>query len=488
MSWSSIGNFKYMPQLGVAKNTTYFTLALVLQKTLSFIYFYFLSNGISQEPFGRYVFALSYASLFSIFIDLGMTSILIRESSRNPDKANDYLKNIISVKFILSIITIAILVFFIHVSGKPAQVRNLVYLASIIMLFDTFTMSFWGIFRSQQNMFYESTATIFVQIIIFIFGFSALYFTHNIIFIMMALVLASIFNFSYSIFLLKIKLHYSLAPIFNVSVIKHFLILMPAFALSGIFIKIYNASDSVLLGFLSSDTAVGFYAVPTKTITSLAQIIPSAFAAAVFPVFSYYYKNSSENLKKTFLASFSYLIMISIPLTGGLILLIPKILKTIWKPYIGVAETFIIMSFAIPFIFLAFATGYFLLACDRQKNNTFHRGIQAGLSLLMNFLLIPSYSYLGSGITFLIVNIVVFALDMIIVQRALKLKFSDISNILTKSLFACIIMLGIAYILLQYIHFILVIIISAIIYFTLIFIFKAMQLADIKNYFHYARK
>lgn len=473
-----------MSKLGIAKNATYFTSAMILQKILSFVYFYFLSNGISHEPFGRYVFALSYASLFSIFIDLGLTSILIRESSRNPDKANCYLKNIISLKFFLSIIALSALVFFINLSGKANEVKILVYLASIIMLLDTFTISFWGIFRSHQNMFYESTATIFVQIIIFIFGFTALLLTHNIIYIMMALVIASVFNFSYSLILLKIKMKFSIKPEWNMGVIKHFLIILPAFALSGIFIKIYNASDSVLLGFLASEKSVGFFAIPAKTITSLAQIIPSAFAAAIFPVFSNHYKNSLEDLKKTFLKSFTYLVIISLPITGGLIILIPKILSALWKPYVEVAQTFIIMSLAIPFIFLAFATGYLLLACDRQKNNTINRGVQAGFSLFLNFMLIPSYGYFGSGIAFLLANVIVSVLDIIIVRKVIGISFFEVRGILTKSLIACIIMMGTAYILLQYMHFIFVIIISALIYFYLLILQKAIRLDEIKKYLH----
>ena len=473
-----------MAKLGIIKNTTYFTFALILQKILSFIYFYFLSNGILQESFGRYVFALSYASLFSTFIDLGMTAILIRESSRFPEKTNDYLKNIISLKFFLSIVTLVALYIIINISGKPAEVRMLVYLASIIMLFDSFTISFWGVFRSRQNMSYESTATIFVQIIIFVMGFSALIFTKNIIYIMMALVTASAFNFIYSMILLKIKLKFSIKPAWDIKIVKKFLIMLPVFALGGIFIKIYNASDSVLLGFLASDKAVGMYAIPTKTITSLAQIVPSAFAAAIFPVFSEHYKNSFENLKKTFLSAFSYLVMISFPIAGGLIIMAPIILKTIWKPYIEATSTFVVMSFAIPFIFLAFATGYFLIACDKQKNNTINRGIQAGLSLLLNFILIPLYSYLGSGIAFLIVNILVFILDFIYVKKVLNLKFSDIKDVLTKSLFACIIMMGTAYALSFYLHFVFVIIISVLLYFIVLMILKAFKFSEIKKYLH----
>jgi len=470
-----------MAKLGIGKNATYFTSALILQKILSFVYFYFLSNNITHEPFGRYVFALSYTSLFSIFIDLGMTQILIRESSRSLEKANAYLKNIITLKIFLAVITFAVLFVFIVISGKSKEVIYLVSLSSVIMILDAFTISFWAIFRSHQNMFYESTATIFVQIIIFIFGLASLFLTHNIFYIMLALVIASVFNFLYSLILLKTKFHYSIMPSWNIDIIRHFLYLLPVFALGGIFVKIYNASDTVLLGFLSSDASVGLYSVPAKVITSLAQIIPSAFVASIYPVFSEYYKNSKEELKKTFLKSFLYIIIISLPITGGLLILIPKILNALWKSYAEISLTFIIMSFAIPFVFLAFPTGYLLLACDRQKNNTINRGIMAAASLTLNFILIPLYGFLGSGIAFLVVNIIVFVLDMIYVRKAIPLHFSDFSQVLTKSLFACIMMMGAVYAISQKFHFVFAILGGMLVYFALLIFLKAVKIQEMKK-------
>ena len=474
--------YLFMQKRGVAKNTTYFTLALVVQKILSFIYFYLLSANILPDTLGKYVFALSYASLFSIFIDLGLTPILIRESSKNPQKTNTFLKNIIAVKIPLACIVIASLVLFINLTGKPLVTKQLVYLAAIIMSLDAFTMSFWAVFRSFQNLLYESVATILVQIIIFVAGISALFLTKNIIFIILALVAASIFNFLFSVFLLKFKLSFSLKPEWDSSIIKYFLKILPAFALGGIFVKVYNASDAVMLGFFSTDHAVGLYSVPAKTITALSQVIPFALASALFPVFSKNYIESKEKLKINFLTSIEYLIIASFPIAFGLMALIPYIVKNIWPKYIDISTTFIIMSLAIPFIFLSFSTGYLLNATDRQKYNMLNRGIMSILTIVLNFFLIPFYSYLGAGITFLFVNVLVFILDFYRVGNILPLKASDFSAILTKTTLACIIMIGVAYALLQYMHFILVIAICAVVYLGILLLVRAIKFSDIKKY------
>ncbi len=123
--------------------------------------------------------------------------------------------------------------------------------------------------------------------------------------------------------------------------------------MAGIFVKIYNTSDSVLLGYLASDAAVGFFAVPAKVVYALQQVIPAAFAAVIFPAFSYYYACDKKLLVKTFDKAFAYLTIISLPITAGLIILIPQIVTQIWPTYAAVIPTFLVMTLAIPFIFLS---------------------------------------------------------------------------------------------------------------------------------------
>ena len=80
-----------MQKANLAKNTTYYTVALTVQKILAFIYFWLISNSLLPGNLGQYVFALSFSTLFSIFIDLGLSSILTREAAKSKEQANSYL-------------------------------------------------------------------------------------------------------------------------------------------------------------------------------------------------------------------------------------------------------------------------------------------------------------------------------------------------------------------------------------------------------------
>lgn len=465
----------------IAKNTTFYTSSLVIQKMLAFIYFWFISNNLFPDSLGKYVFALSFTTLFSILIDLGLSPILTREAAKSDEKSNKYLKNVLGLKIPLAIITLVLVVLFINITGKPELVKLLVYLASAVMLLDSFTLSFYAIFRAKQNMFYESIGTVIFQIINFTFGIIALKITGDIRYLMFALISASGFNFLFSLILLKWKLNFSLKPTWDKDILKHFLKIAPAFALAGIFVKIYNTSDSVLLGYLADDASVGFFAVPAKVMYALQGIIPGAFAAVIYPAFSNYYVTSKELLRKTFERASAYLIIISIPMAIGLVALSEKVLRVVWPEYIKVDLTFQIMALALPFIFVAFATGSLLNACDRQRNNTINRGIITAASIIINIILIPYLKYLGAGIAFLAVNILLIILDLIWIEKVLKYDKVFLLKLICKSLFAALVMWLILWLVAEWFNLIILIILGTIVYFALMFMLKGLSIKDVRS-------
>lgn len=472
-----------MNKASLAKNTTYYTAALTVQKILAFIYFWLISSSLFPEQLGQYIFALSFTALFSIFIDLGLSPILTREASKSEKQANVYLRNVIGLKIPLAIITLIVAWIIINVTGKSAEMILLVYLASFVMLFDSFSLSFWVIFRARQNLKYESIATILVQLIIFTLGIIALKTTGQIKHLMLALLAASIFNFVLSLSLLKFKLKFSLKPRLDLKIVKYFLKIVPAFALAGIFIKIYNTSDTVLLSYLASDEAVGFFAIPAKVVFGLQQIIPAAFAAVIYPAFSYYYATSKILLEKTFSRAFIYLIIISLPITAGIIVILPQIINLLWPAYQKVIPTFYLMTLAIPFIFLAFPTGYLLNATDHQKNNTINRGLITALAVILNIILIPRLSFLGAGITFLVTNFILLFLDFYWVRKVIQVQVLSLAKVLFKSLVATAIMVIGIISLKAYFHLALIVPLGVGFYFTSLYLLKGFNLAEVTDLF-----
>ena len=92
-----------MTKASITKNAAFMTLASIGQKIISFVYFAIIARNIGEEGTGRYFFALAFTTVFVVFVDLGLTSVLVREAAKTREKIQSYFSTILSVKIILGI-------------------------------------------------------------------------------------------------------------------------------------------------------------------------------------------------------------------------------------------------------------------------------------------------------------------------------------------------------------------------------------------------
>jgi len=262
----------------IAKNTSYYTFALILQKIISFTYFTLIARALGPENLGKYYFAISFTTIFAIFIDLGLANVLIREVAKTKDKAQDLLSSVLVIKIPLAILSLLAVVILINLMGYPELTKHLVYLSVICMILDSFTLTFFSTIRGFHNLFFESIAAIVFQLIVLSFGLTVLHFGMGLRWLMGALVAASVFNFIYSVSLIKFKWRIKLKPVIDPQLIKTIIKITIPFALFAVFQKLYIYLDTVFLSVLAGDRYVGLYQIAFKIIFAL-QFLPMAFMA-----------------------------------------------------------------------------------------------------------------------------------------------------------------------------------------------------------------
>jgi O-antigen/teichoic acid export membrane protein len=99
----------------VAQNTSFLTIASVLQKVISFFYFIFVARMIQVEHTGVYFFAITFTTIFTVVADFGMGPVLTRETARFPDRAQSYFNTVFwTLKFCLEWGVCACCIFFVY--------------------------------------------------------------------------------------------------------------------------------------------------------------------------------------------------------------------------------------------------------------------------------------------------------------------------------------------------------------------------------------
>lgn len=466
----------------IAKNTTYLTAAYIIQKIFSFLYFILIARMIGVEDIGKYVFALSFTTIFSVFIDVGLAPVLIREGAKDFSKVKKYLNNIILVKVVLSTATYLAVIIIINLIGKDPLIKQLVYIAGLIMVLDSFYLSFYAVFRAKQVLKYESIGMIIGQAIIVGTGAVVLLAHLSLHWLIASILAGSVFNFFYAFILLNSKLKIKLNLRYDKDTLKILFKIAAPFAIAGIFARVYGYIDTILLSILVGDKAVGWYSAGYK-ITYALQFIPMAMAAAIFPAMSNYFVSSKELLAKIFEKSIYYLTLIALPITFGVLILAYEFIIAVFG--VEFAPTVLalqILICSLIFNFLGFPLGSLLNACNRQITNTINMGITMVVNIILNLILIPAFgaqAYLGASIAALVSQFILFGLGFYWAGKIIKYNKKFLILGFLKVLTAGALMVLVIAILKPGVNFILLIPIGGIVYFTALYVLRGISKTEV---------
>ena len=464
----------------IAKNTSYLTLALILQKIISFTYFTLLARYVGPASLGKYYLAISFTTIFAIFIDLGFTNVLTREVAKDQAKAERWLGNILALKLPLALLALAAVFITINVLGYDSLTKTLVYISAISMVLDSFTTTFFGAVRGFHNLKYESISSVVFQLIVLIFGYTSLLLGGSLIPAMAALALASIYNFSYALIVIRKRLKLAVRVIFEKPLVKEILMISWPFATYAILQRLYTYLDSVLLSVLAGDVQVGLYQVAFKIIFAL-QFLPSAFTASLYPAMSAYWHGNRDQLLVSFERAMNYLIIISLPIIVGAIVLADKIILLFKTGYDGAILPLQIAIASLLFIFLNFPIGSLLNACDAQRKNTRNMAIVMIVSVVMNLALIPFWQAAGASLTVLATNFLMFILGIISVKKIVAYRLRKNLKAFLRVMAASLIMGLVILTGKSYLNIFIVTVLGGLVYFGALYLFGGFSRADIAS-------
>ncbi|MBT4277871.1 flippase [Candidatus Falkowbacteria bacterium] len=467
--------------MSIARNTAYITFAFVLQKILAFFYIALIARNIGPELIGKYFFALSFTTIFSIFVDMGLSPILIREVAKYNEKAKKYFNNIVTLKLIFTVFTLIAIFIVINLMGYDSFTKNLVYIASLVMLFDSLTLTFYALLRSHQVLKFEALGIILYQVITVILGGIIVLTVKSIPLLIGVLAFSSFLNAVYSFTLAKRVSGIKFRLTIDKKFVKYAFVIATPFFLAGIFNRVYTHIDTILLSKLAGDIYVGWYGVANKFVFAL-QFIPSAFVASIYPAMSNYFEHSKEKLKETFERAMIYLMIISVPICFGAISLSEEIIISLYgTEFINSILPLNLLAVSLIFVFLYFPIGSLLNASNKQKRNTTNMGIAMLINVVLNLILIPKYNLAGAAIASIVSQGVMFGLGLYYVNTVIKynkklLSIRMLQNIITASLmFAMVVFLK------GFISWIFIVPLAGLFYATFLFIIKGYSREDIKS-------
>jgi len=400
----------------IFKNTFWLGIAELVDKGIGLLIIIWVARYFGPEIYGKYAFALSFVSLFAIFSDFGFSTLTVREVSRNKSRTREYIDNILAMKLVLGLITLGLIVLFIQFLDKEPEVVKLVYFLGIYVVINTFNSFFRSIFQANEKMQYEPACSAIQSLSRL--GLVAFFILNknSILEISYAYIGASLIGtflsmgtvwYFFSRFFLKV----------DFKICKEILREAWPFALGGMFIIALDRINILMLSLMKTDLVVGWYNAAYQPTLNL-MIIPALFMASVYPKLSYFYLNSKDFLIKLYERSLKYIFFLSIILFPLLFIFARQIILLLY----GVSYTNSIIIFRILLwaSFFAFMNSVFIYTLNAiNKRIIYTKIIALGLviNIILNFLFIPKYSYIGASISALILQFLIFLLLFLSVRK-----------------------------------------------------------------------
>lgn len=462
----------------IAKNTGVLISADVISKVLSLIFFVYLARSLGDTGLGKYSFIFAFVGVFTLFSDLGIVPLLIREVSRDKKKVHLYLYNTLTLRLIATFLTAFLAVFVLFTFESDSEILLGVFLASLAMLFYNFSEVCLALFQAEQRMEYPAFILILERLVTVSLGAYALYLGYGII------VIVSIYFFSYLIMfiatlILTLKIIGKIMLKFDYSVMQNLLKESIPFWLTTIFYTIYFKIDTVMLSFFKGYAPVGWYNASYAILETLI-FVPFAVSRAIYPVMSRFYIENKDALKALLKKSFYYMVLLGIPMSIGITLLSERIIFFVYgDEFLNSVYALQILIWAVLLIFMSMISGTFLNAINQQRVFSYITGISAIANVALNFILIPQFSYIGAAIATVITEFLVIFLAFYYVKK-LDYGFS-ISKLIIRPVVASVFMaLVITYF--RFLNLFILIIVGAVVYLIVLSLVKGIRKEDV-DYF-----
>lgn len=411
-----------LPQKNIVQNTAFLTSALVLQKIIAYIFFLSLARLLGASGTGEYVAAFSLTGLFSVFVDLGLSNVLVREIARAPHEANRLFRNVLGLKlllgfgtFILLLLTVYILNFF----GATHPSFELVIVAGVVMLLDSLILSATSVFRGWHNLAYESVAVVVQKIGVLMVGLSVLIWAPSPVNVAFGVLVGGVGGYWLVIKYLRRGFNAPLIPQFDLSVQRSLIVMAWPFAIAGFFAMGYSYFDSIILSVIQGSEAVGLYSVASKTMNAFV-FIPAAFVAGLYPAMSAAEGNEAR-IRELLQIGLRYLLLIGAPMAAGLYVLADQFVSMLGSDYSEAVLAVKILLPSLPLMFMTYPIGSLLNATGRQSKQTAILGFGLLVNLLLNVWLIPQISFIGASVAWSVANVAMFIVGCIVVWSAVSI-------------------------------------------------------------------
>lgn len=400
----------------IFKNLSWLFISQIIAAICGFIWTLLIARYLGVNDYGILGFATSFTGILIILNDMGIGTHIIRHISTDYDSTKKYLGNGIALKSIFSIANFGLsLIILIIMRCDPITIA-VTLLFTIENIIKAFYGLFTGTFQAYEEGKYQGISNTIMNLLLLAFILLVIFTDKGLFGITFAYILANL--------IALICLYYYLQKHiikpkieFDKEFCKKIVIAAIPFALSSLLYTIYYSIDVVMLSKLVGNYATGIYNATYKLISVLT-LFYSVYIAVIFPVMSKLFKNDKKILIVSFEKSAKYLTLITIPLAIATMFYSTDIITLFYgHEYDAASSPLSILIWTVCLLFINGAAATLLNASHEEVAVTKVNAIAAIFNILLNFYMIPHYTYNGAAITTVLSDLLILCIYLYLMNK-----------------------------------------------------------------------
>lgn len=424
----------------VIKNTVWLTVGEIVGRLLRIALIFYSARLLGAAEWGISSYLLSWAVLFTIATDLGLSAIVTRELVRDHNRRAEHLSAFLFAKLALLFAAAFVIVLIVPRVGALPLSRSLMASLAFLVFFDSMRLIATAVNKAREAMHHEAFINIFTQAAILVIGMALLLKSPSAEALNVAYAVGSGIGTLYAFFLIRDYLP-GIASSFKRALARELLKDSLPIAVVGLVGSLMLNTDIIMLGWMRTAAEIGYYSATQKIIFTL-YVLPTLIASAAFPMMARL-THDAQAFRAFFEKILKSSLMVALPVTVGGIITAPRLIELFYgNAYLPATASYVILLFTVPIAFATAIINNALIAHNSQRHFLAYAAIGLTCNVILNFLLIPIFGINGAALATLVTETIT---GIFIWRKINALSGFTAPHGMGKAFAACGVMAAVAY-------------------------------------------